>query len=33
MHGLTEMILRRARPDENNAVHGLVQAIAAETFA
>jgi ribosomal protein S18 acetylase RimI-like enzyme len=28
-----EMVIRRARPDENNSVHALVQAIADETFA
>ena len=27
-----EIVIRRARPDENNAVHALVQAIADETF-
>jgi len=28
-----EIIIRRARPNENNTVHALVQAIADETFA
>jgi len=28
-----EIVIRRARPDENNSVHALVQAIADETFA
>ena len=28
-----EIVIRRARRDENNAVHALVQAIADETFA
>ena len=28
-----EIIIRRARPDENSVVHGLVQMIADETFA
>ena len=28
-----EIIIRRARPNENNLVHALVQAIADETFA
>ena len=28
-----EMLIRRARPEENNSVHTLVQAIADETFA
>jgi len=27
-----EIVIRRARPDENNAVHALVQTIADETF-
>ncbi len=30
---LPEIVIRQARPDENNAVHALVQAIADETFA
>lgn len=29
----TQVVIRRARPDENSAVHDLVQAIADETFA
>lgn len=29
----SEIVIRRARPDENNSVHALVQAIADETFA
>lgn len=29
----TEIVIRRARPDENSAVHELVQTIADETFA
>jgi hypothetical protein len=29
----TEIIIRRAGPDENSAVHELVQTIADETFA
>jgi GNAT superfamily N-acetyltransferase len=29
----TEIVIRRARPDENSAVHELVQTIANETFA
>ncbi len=29
----TEIVIRRARPDENSVVHELVQAIADETFA
>jgi ribosomal protein S18 acetylase RimI-like enzyme len=28
-----EIVIRRARPDENHSVHALVQAIADETFA
>jgi GNAT superfamily N-acetyltransferase len=28
-----EIVIRRARPDENNSVQALVQAIADETFA
>lgn len=28
-----EIVIRRARPDENSSVHQLVQAIADETFA
>lgn len=28
-----EIVIRRARPNENNSVHALVQAIADETFA
>src|SRR5579864_5711150 len=28
-----EIVIRRARPNENRAVHELVQAIADETFA
>jgi len=28
-----EVVIRRARPDENHSVHALVQAIADETFA
>jgi GNAT superfamily N-acetyltransferase len=30
---LKEIVIRRARPDENNSVHSLVQTIADETFA
>lgn len=29
----SEIVIRRARPDENNSVHALVQTIADETFA
>lgn len=29
----TQVVIRQMRPDENNAVHELVQAIADETFA
>ncbi|HKW27218.1 MAG TPA: GNAT family N-acetyltransferase [Terriglobales bacterium] len=29
----TQVVIRQVRPDENNAVHELVQAIADETFA
>jgi len=29
----TEIVIRRARADENNSVHALVQEIADETFA
>ncbi len=29
----TEIVIRRARPDENTAVHELIQTIADETFA
>jgi ribosomal protein S18 acetylase RimI-like enzyme len=29
----TEILIRRARPNENSAVHELVQTIADETFA
>jgi ribosomal protein S18 acetylase RimI-like enzyme len=28
-----EIVIRRARPNENNSVHAMVQAIADETFA
>jgi len=28
-----EIVIRRARPDENDSVHALVQAIVDETFA
>jgi ribosomal protein S18 acetylase RimI-like enzyme len=28
----SEIVIRRARPNENNSVHALVQAIADETF-
>ena len=28
-----EIVIRQARPNENNSVHALVQAIADETFA
>ena len=30
---LPEIVIRQARPDENNSVHALVQTIADETFA
>lgn len=29
---MTEVLIRRARPDDNGAVHALVQVIADETF-
>ena len=29
---MTKVVIRRARPNENNSVHALVQAIADETF-
>jgi hypothetical protein len=29
----TEIVIRRARQDENSAVHELIQTIADETFA
>ena len=30
---LADIVIRRARPDENNSIHALVQTIADETFA